>query len=312
MSGAKKRKKLLVPLDGSKRSLKTVRYITRIEPFHACKIVLYHVFSGIPEYYWDLEKEPQKVKNFATVRAWEKEQKSNITAFMEKARRMLLHSGVPADAIETKIQKRKHGIARDIISEAHNAYWAVVARRRGLTGLRGIALGSVATKLLEKLTFLPMLIAGQIHPGKKILIAFDGSTSAMHAVDFVASTLGGCDCDAHLLYVLRGDGKTSTAEMLPLIDRESTEHAREEIIPVFKQAQDRLVEGGFSPNRITTEVLTGVHSRAGAIVNVSKKKEFGTIVLGRRGLSRARDFFIGRVTNKVVQMARNQTVWVIR
>jgi nucleotide-binding universal stress UspA family protein len=45
--------------------------------------------------------------------------------------------------------EQKKGIARDIIREARNGYDAVVTRRRGMTGLRSIVLGSVATKLVE-------------------------------------------------------------------------------------------------------------------------------------------------------------------
>jgi nucleotide-binding universal stress UspA family protein len=33
--------------------------------------------------------------------------------------------------------------------------------------------------------------------------------------------------------------------------------------------------------------------------------------VGRRGLSRVRDFLIGRVSNKLIQLAKNQAVWVV-
>jgi len=72
---------------------------------------------------------------------------------MEGARRLLLNAGIDADAVKVKIQNRKKGFARDIIREAKNGYDAVITRRRGMTGMRGIVLGSVATKLVEKLSF---------------------------------------------------------------------------------------------------------------------------------------------------------------
>jgi hypothetical protein len=37
----------------------------------------------------------------------------------------------------------------------------------------------------------------------------------------------------------------------------------------------------------------------------------GIIVLGRRGVSQVRDFFIGRVTNKVVHLARDRSVCIV-
>ena len=51
---------------------------------------------------------------------------------------------------------------------------------------------------------------------------------------------------------------------------------------------------------------------AGAIADRAKQENFGTIVMGRRGRSSVRDFFVGRVTNKVIHMARDRTVWVVR
>jgi nucleotide-binding universal stress UspA family protein len=39
--------------------------------------------------------------------------------------------------------------------------------------------------------------------------------------------------------------------------------------------------------------------------------DVGTIIMGRRGLSRTQDFFMGRVTNKVVYLAREKSVWIV-
>ncbi len=69
-------------------------------------------------------------------------------------------------------------------------------------------LGSVATKLIESITFAPLLILGQQKVTGKILIAMDSSDGAMRALDFVADHLGGYDYDVHLLHVIRGNGKS--------------------------------------------------------------------------------------------------------
>ena len=64
--------------------------------------------------------------------------------------------------------------------------------------------------------------------------------------------------------------------------------------------------------RISTKIITGVLSRAAAIVKEARQENYDTIVLGRRGLTQVQTFFIGRVTNKVIHMARERTVWVVR
>jgi nucleotide-binding universal stress UspA family protein len=38
---------------------------------------------------------------------------------------------------------------------------------------------------------------------------------------------------------------------------------------------------------------------------------YGTIVVGRRGISKAEQFLFGSVSNKIVQNAKDCTVWVV-
>jgi nucleotide-binding universal stress UspA family protein len=80
---------------------------------------------------------------------------------------------------------------------------------------------------------------------------------------------------------------------------------------VFDEARRRLETAGFHGNQITTKVVTGTHSRAGAIVKEAKEGGFGTIVVGRRGLSKVQEFFMGRVSNRVIQLGKNHAVWVV-
>jgi nucleotide-binding universal stress UspA family protein len=77
------------------------------------------------------------------------------------------------------------------------------------------------------------------------------------------------------------------------------------------EARQRLIAGGFNHNQISEPIITGVFSRAAAIAKLAKAEGFSTIVVGRRGVSRPRSFVIGRVSNKLIHMARKLSVWVI-
>ena len=90
---SKKYKKMLLAIDGSERSLKTVRHAAMFEPFKDMHIKLFHVFNTVPESYWDLEKEPKSVKAIKYVRAWESQQRKEIVKYMDKARKILLAAG---------------------------------------------------------------------------------------------------------------------------------------------------------------------------------------------------------------------------
>jgi nucleotide-binding universal stress UspA family protein len=305
-------KKILVPLDGSERCLKTIQYITDIKPFLNSRMVLFHVLSTVPESFYDLERDPRSTASVHVARAWEREQKKFIEAYMQKAKQILMANGFSEDTVSIKIQKRRKGIARDIIREAREDYAAVIARRRGMTGLRNIVLGSVAVKLLEKLSFLPFIMAGRVAPGNKILLAFDGSEGAMRAVDFVGSTLGGYDFQLGLISVIRGSEKARSKYRHIFSPREHRKSIESDLKTACDRAKTALIATGFKADRVSVKIVTGALSRAKVIAAEAKQESYGTIVLGRRGVSGPRDFFIGRVTNKVIHIARDRTVWVVR
>jgi nucleotide-binding universal stress UspA family protein len=286
----------------------TVKYIAKMAPFEDMKIVLFNVFSGVPESYWDLEREPKSVKSVKYVRAWEVQQKKKIEEFMQQARNALIRSGYPETQVDVKIQQRKKGIARDIVKEARAGYEAVLTRRRGMGRIPGIILGSVSLKLLETLSFIPLMLAGRKPPGTKYLIALDGSKDALKAVDFAGSFLAGHAVEFRLLHVIRGGEKTN--EILASSD-DFVHNAEKNIVRAFDEAKTHLVAKGFNPEGITTQIVTGVRSRAAAIVDEGKRLDVGTIIMGRRGLSRTQEFFMGRVTNKVVFLAREKSVWIV-
>lgn len=302
--------KILVPVDGSDRAINTVKYIARNEPFHTMRIVLFHVFSAVPESYWDMEN-TVRTRAIAEARAWELSQRKLIGDHMERAKGLLQRAGIPENSIQMKIQNRKRGIARDIIREARNGYTAVVTRRRGITGLRGVVLGSVATKLLSKIVFTPLILVGKKPSNRRILMGYDGSEDALRAVNFAGATLVGLDYEIELLHVIRGNesGRMKVAAMAP--SKEFACAAEKEMTSSFRLATEKLIGLGFRPKSITTKILMGKSSRAKAIADEARQYDFGTIVMGRKGRSRVREFFIGRVTNKVIHMARDRSVWII-
>jgi nucleotide-binding universal stress UspA family protein len=306
-----KPQKILLPFDGSKRSLNTIRQFAAMKPFQRHKVVLFHVFNCIPECYYDIAKEPKSVKTVSHARGWEIEQRKSIVAAMAKAHQLLLQAGFDKESVNVVISNRKIGIARDIVHEAHDRYAAVVIRRRGSGAIRSLVMGSVATKLIESIHFVPLLIVGKQKKTGKILIAMDNSTGAMRAVDFVAAHLGGYDYDVRLVHVIRGNRDIARERPNLNNPRDARKAAVDTIKAVFKKASKRLTACGFSYNQISESVITNVSSRSAAITEMAKKEGFDTIVVGRRGVSRPRSFFIGRVSNKAIHMARQFSVWVI-
>ena len=304
--------RVLVAVDGSNQSLEALRYVSRVFPSKQIKVVLFHTLSKIPEFFYDLGKERQYGQLIEDIPEWQRLLKDSVDDFMNEALRILIESDIPDDAIAIEIHERKEGIARDIILESHHGYGAVVVGRSGLSDFENFVLGSVANKLFEMLTHVSIcLVGGKPDPGK-ILLAVDESQGAMRAVDYAGTVLTNSVSEMTLCHVVRGlyPSEKKHERVLDLdLERKWLEEAKNET--VFDKAKIRLVKAGFDPERVTTNLITGVSSRSVAILREARQGEYGTIVVGRRGRTKVAEFSMGRVCRKVVQLAKNKAVWVV-
>jgi nucleotide-binding universal stress UspA family protein len=304
-------KTLLVLVDGSERSMQTVEYICRVKAFLKNRVVLYHVFTGIPEGFWDLEKEAINLSAVNQLKVWEVHKKIEIREFMKKAKAYLLDAGLAAEDYGEIVYPRTKGIARDILAEAQQGYAAIILRRRGMGALEEIAVGSVASKLISKVSFLPVVVAGQRPVNNKILIGIDGSDHSIRAAEFVGEMLGGYGYSVELFHVVRAFSGLVPESPEFVMPREYADDHNKQMGKTFASLRQKLIDLGFEDQNITEKIITGAFSRAGAIVEEAEAQDCGTIVVGRKGISSVQEFFMGRVSNKIIHIGRKWTVWII-
>lgn len=303
--------KLLVTIDGSQRSILTMNYMAGVEPFRRMKINLFNVFSQVPESFFDLRKEPAISKAASQLEVWEISQRRLIQAHMDKCKGILVDAGFEPDSIRITIHRRKQGVARDILAEAQKGYGAVILRRRGMSNLQSLVVGSVAYKLIHYLTFVPLIFAGRRPFNKRFLVAVDGSTGSLRAVDFIGRLLAGWDCHVGLVGVYREDWAMETDDLARRMGAELRAAALSGMQQALDDARDRLLLAGWPAERISGQVVTDSASRAGAIVDMAEKNDFSTIVLGRKGISKVRKFALGRVGSKILHIGREHSLWVV-
>ena len=306
-----KSKKLLVAMDGSERAIRTAKYLAQMPAFYNMQINLFNVFAGVPESYFDLRREPASVNATAGLYSWDKLQRGQIEQHLQQCRSILLSADYNPAKVQTTIKKRRVGIARDIIAESKKGYTAVVLRRRGMGGLQGLVMGSVALKMLNGIDSVPILFAGRKTNRRRVLVAVDGSDNAMRAVELVADMLGGFDYAVGLVAVIRAEAQPERAPGAESTFKRHLEDVEPEVHNALNKAQERLVAAGFDDSSLSLEIVRGAQSRAAAIVDVADKGGFDTIVLGRRGLSRVQQFFAGRVSTKVLQIGQKYHVWIV-
>jgi len=315
-------KRILVAVDGSKPSLEAVRYVGDVLPGDQTKVVLFHVLSRVPDTFWDAHKETWIGRRWMAFRLRMSRQEEMIEEFMERAAAFLHEAGYPPKQVMVRVQERHAGVARDIMREASKGYAALVVGRCGTSPLKGLSLGTTADKVVHHLPRIPIWVVGERPDARKILIAMDRSDRAMRTLDYVTSYLGLTNKELLLFHAVReGDApkartsRTSApGKLMDWVERVRSETVRceEEIMQALFDRRVRSLERlGVDASRIRTRIVTGAESRAGAVLAEAEKEGCGTIVLGRKGMSVVKEFLLGRVCSKVLDMGGKHAVWVV-
>ncbi len=308
-----RKRKILAAMDGSSQAMDAVGYISRIFPAQNTQVVLIHVSAEVPESFLDLRRDPGFRSHALYISDWAAQMKNNIEEFMGGAKKILTDAGFPSGAVNIKIRSKKVGIARDILKESYEGYDLVVAGRTGVSRIKDVMMGSVANKLVGRIPHIPVVAVGGCPDSKKILIGFDGSEGAMKAVDSIGKLMGDTDCEVTLCHVIRPMGIHLGIMAFFNSEQEAEwiETNIKEIEPTLTDAENRLKNAGFSAGQISKEIFTKKLSRAALITHKAEEEGYGTIVVGRRGLTLVEEFIMGRVSTKILNMADRAAVWVV-
>ena len=157
----------------------------------------------------------------------------------------------------------------------------------------------------------------------KILVAVDGSETSVRAVEYVGEIVRGCEgIDITLYYVLEippvfleyGGTEASWKEMQK--GRETWEKEKRGKIEaeIFTPAKQILKGKGIREDvvKIQTKLAEDAHADVAlAILQEVKEGGYGTVVLGKRGISMLKEFMFGSVASKVVHHIEGCTIWIV-
>jgi len=145
----------------------------------------------------------------------------------------------------------------------------------------------------------------------RILATVDEHERSLEAVHYLASVLGGSDtCQVRLLSVWRAPSADAVAAAGQ--GAGDNEGLQSLLRGRLEQARQILVEAGLPAGNVSTELAeVGGRTIAGTILECQAQGGYGTIVLGRRGVSKAEEFLFGSVSSMVMHRAKDCAVWII-
>ena len=146
--------------------------------------------------------------------------------------------------------------------------------------------------------------------GCNILVALDESKNALRAVDFVCrhftpdhrvtfmsvvpDTAALCNMNSPTLIPYFMSQKEAFCDL---------ENKKNEIVrSAMEQARERLIRSGFAEENLSLKMEAQKQGVARDIL-AEAQKGYDVIVVGRRGMSEVREFFMGSVSQKILHSA---------
>lgn len=145
---------------------------------------------------------------------------------------------------------------------------------------------------------------------KKILIAVDQSQTSIKALNYTADIISKLpDAELCLLYIYPEPPPNYYSSGGSLSDYQQEKIAAAEVI--FQNSMDFLEKYKLAKEVITQSKMADHITISQAILEVQAEGQFGTVVVGKRGVSKAEEFLFGSISNGIVHHCNGFTVWVV-
>ena len=278
-------------------------------------IALYHVQPPISQYLLDEAKKNRKA--YTQLEALLRKNDNAARDLLNEIKESMIRRGFDGERVQLETQQRRAGLDRAILNFAQeNLYDALVLGQRDLSGLQKTFMGSVSNRILQQPASIPIwLVKGEVSSPEKILVAVDGSKDAYRAVDHLAFMLTG-NLNAKLSFfhvrprlkdVCTIDFEATQTEQLESVIAESDRQCMDRF---FEHALGRLKEAGIGKDRIELIAVEPMLKIGKAIVEMAEQGNFGTLVAGRRGMTRT--FLTGSVSEYLMDRLEDRALWIVQ
>lgn len=307
-------KKIAVPVDGSRNSMKSLDYLDFIyHNKHNIDINLFHILPSLPWIITDEEAENEQI--WTQIKYVEKKKVILAEQILSEAKIALVEKGFKEEKVRTSYHKMEVTIHKDICHWARSREAdAILLGRRGRTDVKTFFLGEICDKLVECCDGSSLWIVGGRVDSKKVLVCIDASKNALRAVKHVGVMLSGTDCHVtifHTMGHLRRFLPIAILEEAEDLIRLWGEKSEQQIDTYIEEAREILLNAGLAEEQVAVKMIDGTKSPANDILREALANNYGTVVLGRRGDSMMKELFLGSVSKKVLLHLSDLAVWIV-
>jgi nucleotide-binding universal stress UspA family protein len=307
------KRKILLAVDDSVYSKYAIVYAAKMASVTSrLNYTLFHVLPTISQYLLDEAKTDFTAK--AELKKLMKKNEQKAMQFLTNYKEQMVQMGIKEEQIDIIAQPKMLGMARDILEHAQKGlYDAICVGRRGLTRIQATFSGSVTKKLLQHSQFVPVWVVDGEVESKKVMAAIDGSESSLRAVDHLCFMLmENPEISITIFHVVAKFGdycEIDFNETSGDLEKLIIEGDKQCVQSFYIHALKKFKDAGISEDRIVIKEVQPRMNVGKAIITELKKGEYGTVVIGRRGISRS--FFMGKVSEYVIDKVENCSLWLV-
>ena len=156
--------------------------------------------------------------------------------------------------------------------------------------------------------------------GRKFLVALDYSENATRAVNFVADTFS----HEHELLLFSVIPKTAAVceleedTLVPHFSSQQKAFCQIEdekgmaLKRALQRAKEALLQAGFPEENIQVKTSPQKRGIARDIVAEADRSNVDMLILGRRGISGFKEFFLGSISQKVLELSKEKSVLLVQ
>jgi len=312
-------KQILLATDGSEYALKASAYLASLyKGTWDVEITLLHISPPIPPIYREERHDPQIRKAYAD---WKKKKEQEAKKYIEESTEVLLRGGFKKSQIRPKYNHQIVGIARDILREADIRHSdACVLGKKGMGWFDDMFLGSITNKLLEISENHPIwLVSGDPRNSRKVFVAMDHTPQTIQLARYVGEMFQGLEGIKILFYhycaPFTEDFTPEEREKMKEIENRLIQNERDRMSHFFSEARKVLEDLGFDKKEVEYKFEYGKSASARKvsqrILKEMKGGKHGTLVIGRKGATSAREFRLGSVAWQIATESENCAIWVV-
>jgi nucleotide-binding universal stress UspA family protein len=304
---------LLLPIDGTEKSLRPVEFIRWLYPVDRdITLILCYFIPPLPPAYSSMVKESRDLMKKKT--EFLKAREDDTSRIFENAKKVLLRAGFSEGMIQEHVQQREMTVAKHACLLADiKKVDAILVQKTISSSLEGFLKGNSPSALLRHCLASPIWFTeGEIDPKSAAICIFNEEASlriADHAGYMLSETLAVIT----LLHATRSLSSTvvcSLADVPGELAGWRISPAGVEMMPYLMKSAEIVQANGVEKNRIRIALIPQKGDTAQEILAWCHANGTGIIGLGHSEPEGIWGFLKTSVTRKILSEFKNMAIWV--